>query len=998
MNAIDSTLIQYGAELESLLRFDEESADLLPYATLTGARTIDDGNLAALHGVYEWQGSPLMFLVDGSLANDQQLQFIRRCVAMRGDAPYLGVVLPGQLVIHRIALDGLVPKRSLLAANLLPENKRATFAHLGNNRPGLATKQRWISDVVLKLLNDAITTLIGEGVDNDDAISLVGRALFTRFLADRGLLPETFTTSGRAEHLFDAPSQTKEISAWLDMTFNGDLLLLSPDAIQKLSSKACKALGNILRHAPGGQHSLEWQEDWAHLDFAHIPVGVLSQAYEHYQRQHSADTQRKEGGFYTPRLIADLMVRGAFHALRREGVAHVAKVLDPAAGAGVYLLTAFRELVAERWRHDGIRPDTLALRDILYEQVAGFDINEAGLRFAALGLYLLSIELDPNPEPVQKLGFKNLRDRVLFKVGEQGGLGSLGDGVGQQHLGRYDLVVGNPPWSSSTGLADWPLVKRTVERIARSRLPENGPAPRLPNEVMDLPFVWRAMEWAKASRGLIVFALHARLLFLQGDGMPEARAALFSALDVTGVLNGTELRQSKVWPEIDAPFCLLYARNQPAAIGSGFRFVSPHLESPLNSAGGLRIDAGNAELVTAEQVVRQPEILKTLFRGGALGLEVYQRTMGRGIGTLSEYWRERFGSQGKAPRCTGNGYQKLRPSTRFPISGEQLWGKPELPIQQTRQSLPLLLNPSVCTTFSQKKLHRIRSKEIFLGPLLIVRESPPADAGRIRVTVSDSDTIFNQSYHGFSAREHPEGHLLIRYLALLVASKPALWFVLMTSGRFGFEREVVEKAVIDSIPVPPFEQLPPSDREQIASLFEVVSHRDDDESWARVDAWVAKLYGLGRRDLDIIEDILRFNLPFAENKRMAQAVPAEPELERFRIALDAELQSWAKRLNVELKVSLCKLDRQQHVALPWRVIRIDTNESGRTSTFDDWPEVLSIADRLASTEVLHPDPEGGGLWIARLAQARYWSASAARLLARRIIWEHADQLFGGEPA
>ena len=29
-----------------------------------------------------------------------------------------------------------------------------------------------------------------------------------------------------------------------------------------------------------------------------------------------------------------------------------AKVLDPAAGAGVFLVSAFRQLVAERWRHD----------------------------------------------------------------------------------------------------------------------------------------------------------------------------------------------------------------------------------------------------------------------------------------------------------------------------------------------------------------------------------------------------------------------------------------------------------------------------------------------------------------------------------------------------------------------------------------------------------------------------------------------------------------------
>src|ERR1019366_8291350 len=160
-------------------------------------------------------------------------------------------------------------------------------------------------------------------------------------------------------------------------------------------------------------------------------------------RKHAPDMQHKEGGYYTPRIIADMMVRGAFHALRRDGIAHTARVLDAAAGAGVFLITVFRELVAERWRHDRVRPDTKVLRDILYGQITGFDINEAALRFAALGLYLVSIELDPNPEPVEKLRFKNLRGTVLHNVGEESGnlpsrgLGSLGSAVGEAHSGQY---------------------------------------------------------------------------------------------------------------------------------------------------------------------------------------------------------------------------------------------------------------------------------------------------------------------------------------------------------------------------------------------------------------------------------------------------------------------------------------------------------------------------------------------------------------------------------
>lgn len=72
----------------------------------------------------------------------------------------------------------------------------------------------------------------------------------------------------------------------------------------------------------------------------------------------------------------------------------------------------------------------------------------------------------------------------------------------------------------------------------------------------------------------IAFALHARLLFQRGETMPEACNALFGALDVTGIVNGTELRRTRVWPEITAPFCLLFACNTVPSVGAGFRFTN----------------------------------------------------------------------------------------------------------------------------------------------------------------------------------------------------------------------------------------------------------------------------------------------------------------------------------------------------------------------------------------------------------------------------------------
>ncbi len=136
MTDIVASLREFGADPASLLLFDKDGPELLPYATLLTARRSGNTALDVVEAVYEWQGSPLIFLVDAdSLDDDKHLHRIRRLLAMRGDAPYLGVVSPGRLDVYRIALD----RKSLTQARVeLDSGKKsriATLAQLGNIRP-----------------------------------------------------------------------------------------------------------------------------------------------------------------------------------------------------------------------------------------------------------------------------------------------------------------------------------------------------------------------------------------------------------------------------------------------------------------------------------------------------------------------------------------------------------------------------------------------------------------------------------------------------------------------------------------------------------------------------------------------------------------------------------------------------------------------------------------------------------------------------------------------
>jgi hypothetical protein len=640
------------------------------------------------------------------------------------------------------------------------------------------------------------------------------------------------------------------------------------------------------------------------------------------------------------------------------------------------------------------------LREILHKQITGFDINESALRFAALGLYLMSIELDRNPIPVEKLKFQDLRPKVLRKLGkeESKDLGSLGEEVGPEHDGAYDLVIGNPPWARATGLNDWEWIENRVRQIARARLQDEKAAAPLPGAVVDLPFVWRAMEWARPN-GQIAFALHARLLFHRRNGMADARSSLFGSVEVTGIINGTELRDTEVWPGISAPFCILFARNNTPTAGSGFRFVSPNLDGPLNRNGGWRIDTSFAEFVTSEEVRNRPEILKILFRGTRLDLDLYDRIRNNEFPTFEMYWNKGFEKKGDRLKNSGIGYKKIHRDTVLNKTGDGLRGYSSdiisnIPVLTDKKFQGMVIDANrypLFETLNLPRLDRVRTLDLYSGPLLLVKEVPPVKHARVRSSVVLDNLVFSQSYHGYSARDYEHGEQLVKYLSLVMGSKLLLWYALITSGRFGFEREVIEKYIILETPMKPFEDLSIANKNVALGLFDDLLENDCEYNWNRVDKWVGSLYGLSEENIETISDTLEYHLPFKRNQKIAQQ-PVGFELANiFRDRLEDELRPWSIRFDRPISVENIESPSMS----PWKFVRIRAGRKKRNFSMSidlDTELFERLADHLSSVDFVYIDDASDSIILARLNQARYWSATQARLVARRIIWEQVDFL------
>lgn len=525
--------------------------------------------------VAEFQSRPLLYIVSGdqtrNLDNNKLLD-LQCLLANRGERAYLGVLSPGELDVYPINLDRSALVNSRKTTIKQDSSEAPLFFQSVVNGVFTMEGQPEAADYVFKTIHDLMTrsskSLIGAyGLNPLDVLSFLGRALFFRFLWDRKIVrsSELQSVCPQAEALGDCfrnVENSVETCRWLDATFNGDLLPLSGGYTEVFSQANAQTDGKLFLHLQAilegwehaGKEGFQLLIDWGDLDFAHIPIGVLSQVYEYFSKVWDPQQREQTGVYYTPKNIARYLVDDAF-----EGVTEKkdARILDPSCGAGIFLVLTFRKLVAARWEHDGKRPDTKAIQSILYNQLCGFDVSESALRLAALSLYITAIELNESPRPPKSLRFlEPLQGIVLHnhrRTEEQATrgfvLGSLSPELSKKFNGCFDVVIGNPPWTSLKGdkkerkqhnavfteLTRQILTDRGLEKVAHTyRNPDNNP---------DLPFLWRSIQWAKPG-GILAMALPGRIFLKQSEPGIRAFNAILKGVEITGILNGSNLSDS----------------------------------------------------------------------------------------------------------------------------------------------------------------------------------------------------------------------------------------------------------------------------------------------------------------------------------------------------------------------------------------------------------------------------------------------------------------------
>lgn len=1053
-----------------------------------------------LEAVVEHQGVALLYLVDGHRIDpDDKFSVITELqhqLANRSDPAYLGVVTGGSLDIYPIEFRHRNKKaKKPKALQTVQQDDRSAplfFQSLVHGKFGKLHKEPRGSDHVYRIimaLLDGTTAEFGAdpkkgGADKLpplEVLSLAGRALFFRFLVDRGVVlqdeaAEICPSAPELRRAFASAAGAAEVSAWLDQTFNGDFLPLIDEEVSSEDREARLVAylryyhrahevtgGSLFIHLDAilrGWDSLDGKNvqmtfdfgvDWSGLNFAHIPVGVLSQVYENFSHRVDSHFAKSTSVYYTPRAIARFVVDEAFDSLEDPTQA---RVLDPACGAGIFLVLALRRMVRERWQRDGRAPNAETIRQILYKQLCGFDISESALRLAALGLYIAAIEVNQSPRPPKSLRFpRNLRDAVLFNFNEfrdQPGmetripLGSLGAHVAPGKFdGRFDLVIGNPPWTAlrapapvstaakaaerkklrsegkgvkkeeTTQLNDYftGIGRRVLERRAlrakeaglETDLEQLAAAYKNPAKDPDLPFLWRATEWA-TDGGTIALVLPARLYLLgpqkgaPGDRDTEGKEtardhgtdrvtwlAVMQGVAVTGVINGSDLRETDVWRNIKFPFALFFAKNDLPLPRHAFRFASPCRDTDANRMGCFRLDYQNDVLVTCREVQEKTWLLKTLALGSSLDVSLVERLLGTFPQTLGQFWAAWDTSGGDR---TGQGFN-LSPNLT-PKPGEFL---ARLPVFERPSGFVIDYKRLVSfrEKYGRESAYWPKTELLYQAPLVILAQAPGEEPHAARAFISDRDLAFSQSFYGYSCKSHPEAETLAALIYLVSHSLLSSYFLVMISSRYGVDRRTFNKEDIDAIPFPDPANLSAVEKERIVDLARRLQTASE-KPWKEINALFAELYGLSEMDCELMADTLFSIALYREKGAEAFDPPMLSDVLVFADCLEETLQPFLAVTGRIVETRPADFPQDVYRA-PWYFVEVTT--SGRPIEVTPWllEQATAVANELGSSRVvLRAEGDQAGLLLGQIAQRRWWTKTRARLCATHIIHNHLDTL------
>lgn len=381
----------------------------------------------------------------------------------------------------------------------------------------------------------------------------------------------------------------------LNKNFNGNVFKWEIEEREQLDSLDLSIVAKLLATDNINIQSLQLEigfPDWRYFEFKYIPVELISRLYEEFL----GENKKENGLFYTPSHLAKLLVEECL-PLKKYKEIDLAnfRVLDPACGSGIFLVTAFKRL-AQIWRlqHKLHKPNIDDLKTIL-RNIYGVDKEEQAVMLSSFSLSLaLCNELKPI-EVINKLKFDDLTRENLIHA-------DFFVLKNDEHK-KFDLIIGNPPF-----------VRGAISEYSNTWLVDNKKI-KIPQGQIALKFLSESFSILKEN-GLVCLIIKSSGLLYNSTSVTYKKA-LFLNYNVVQILDFTALaRNQSLWDGADVATAAIFVRNIKPDVSKNILHLTFRRTKATKERIVFEIDEYDLHFVNRQTAINNEFIWKCNLIGG----------------------------------------------------------------------------------------------------------------------------------------------------------------------------------------------------------------------------------------------------------------------------------------------------------------------------------------------------------------------------------------------
>lgn len=858
--------------------------------------------------------SPILYIC--SAGNDEEAKELHRLVWSQGVVPLLLIATPSSLEIRR-SLAPPPEKPITVSWELITENSETLPKEL-ISLTGIALRSSIVwQDFAIDRSSRIDNALLDGIIELSDEVQLlnpqlarstvhaiIGRFLYLYILQDRKIIDlnwikqlrdskgESICPSIASSLATDGGSYSvwpsKEV--WflfdaIDEVMNGSIFPISTTIREEIDENILHLIHRVIRYGDrilGGSRQLSFLD----VSFATLRTETVSAIYELFLALESLDRKADDGAFYTPPYLVDYVLDEIDHI---SPFSKKSRVLDPAAGSGIFLVGAFRRILERtlpsgKWSKSHFKSS----RRLLENSIFGIERNSQAANVSRFSLYLTLLDYfqSTNIKTLSKMAgadrvfpplTENVQSNDVFEI-------DCDDGV---FVKRFTHVVGNPPWGSLSDNSDRTNIKHTQNRVERLK---NSMAPAelfhssldtksfpISNKRLSELFIWKIKQDFLASNGALGILVSTRSFI--GRNSSSFPNALAKQLSIVGIANLSHFRY-RLFAAARSPTTAIFAVNsEPDAMDEVWVY-SPLLSSqPIGQKGHLwsiLVNSIDVETHRIRDLVRKPDgwfdhmMLRPLDRRYARHLRAWTEHTSKSLGNILSSSGFKM-SRGGSPSQTG-----LPPELLLKANYRNVLGLDGFQLNSYPHNQLAGFQPAG------------KFEKLFGGNVLLIPRSMN-DAVFVEEPIAFSSTFNAIYYDGDVGSSHKN---LLAALACYLVSDVARYFYALIGRTWILDRARLEKNDLESIPFP-VEGI----NDSAISVFRSEKQKD-------ISALIANRLGLDSSFQEAVDEYTNFRRGFEDSQLPTHSLirPSKPEQKRYQEFLKSYLiQLFGSQVEIEIQ-------------------------------------------------------------------------------------------------